>query len=957
LILPVVTFIEAKQEIASLVAKYESLPTRTLNRYDEENTKKDFVLPLFHRLGWEVDNLTEVAAEERASNGRVDYAFKLGGVSRFYVEVKPLREDLGNRTDWAKQAITYAENKSVTWAILTNFKQLMLFNTEWDEPNLDRARFLNLTCHDYEADFAKLWWLSKESIEKGILNEEARKVGALKPKLPVEKSLYNQLLKWRTDLFNQIFHYQKDKGVNLRQTDELIQQFINRLVFIRYAEDRGIEENKLRAALHQWRSGGREGDLIDRIRDIFRNFASVYDSDLFPLLDAWDSVFVESDTLERIIDGLYERPTRLAGYDFAAIDADVLGAVYEQYLGYVAQVAQEQAKREAAQARLLGFEQPVFELEAKRLKRKQQGIYYTPKFVVDYIVRETVGRFLKERSHNEIVNIKILDPACGSGSFLIRAYDELLNYHAYQKGKVSADLDQWERRRILTGNIFGVDLDRQAVEIARLNLLLRSLSKQETLPSLTDRIRQGNSLISGSEEELRSYFGDNWQEKKPFNWETQFKDIMARGGFDVVIGNPPYVKVTSLDPSDRDYFMSHFETAVKRFDIYIGFIERGLKLLKDDGLFGFIIPYPFLSQDYAERLRSYVLEHCTLERIVDFSEFKVFADPIVRNIILILKKQADQKVRGGHLIQVVTPIHSLSFEEPSLRINAIPQSLFARMPGAMFRIDLDSETETVVSKIDSCSISLGTVAIASWGARGVPISVFHLDKPINEHCKPMIKGENIERYALAWTGKWFLYEPDKLYRPAFPELFESEKIVISKVTGDEGIISTYDMEGYYTDDSLCCCILKHRLSDKEVSFLGKRKIKILPEEVKLSRQYSLKYILGLINSKLLNFYFQKLLSYKLNVYPESIEQLPICHVDFDDTNDKKRHNDLVALVDRMLELNKRLAPIRNTACAEREELLRQIKQTDEEIDNLVYDLYGLTEEERKIVEEATKSQK
>ncbi len=199
-----------EEQIGQLIDKYEGLDARRLKQFNEENTKKDFILPLFRHLGWDVTNSDEVAAEEKSSNGRVDYAFKIGGVSKFYLEAKPLREDLNQRPDWAKQVITYAENKGVTWAVLTNFKQLMVFNAEWDKPALERARFLNLTYQEYLPAFHKLWWLSRDSVEKGILDEEARQVGALKPKLPVEKSLLDQLLRWRGELFNQIYqHNQK----------------------------------------------------------------------------------------------------------------------------------------------------------------------------------------------------------------------------------------------------------------------------------------------------------------------------------------------------------------------------------------------------------------------------------------------------------------------------------------------------------------------------------------------------------------------------------------------------------------------------------------------------------------------------------------------------------------------------------------------------------------------------
>ncbi|GAH82322.1 unnamed protein product, partial [marine sediment metagenome] len=226
---------------------------------------------------------------------------------------------------------------------------------------------------------------------------------------------------------------------------------------------------------------------------------------------------------------------------------------------------------------------------------KEQGIYYTPKFVTDYIVKETVGRFIKEHSYNDIFNIKILDPACGSGSFLIRAYDELLHYHARQKGKSPAELDHWERLSILNRNIFGVDLDRQAVEITRLSLLLRSLMKREILPSLADNIRQGNSLISGTEEELRHYFGDNWQEKKPFNWEEEFKDIMANGGFDVVIGNPPHG--AKLDSRTINY-ISHSNLGMEgSHNSAILFTKRGLQLTRVQGLITFVIPKSFCYSD------------------------------------------------------------------------------------------------------------------------------------------------------------------------------------------------------------------------------------------------------------------------------------------------------------------------------------------------------------------------
>ena len=931
---------EARQEIARLVAQYDSLNEKDIRKYTEADTRRVFILPLFKALGWDVYSREEVTEEERASGGRVDYAFKLRGVSQFYLEAKALRADL-NKVEYAKQVTTYAYNKGVIWAVLSDFEGLKVFNAQTGRP------CLNLSYRDYLPDFNDLWLLSRESFEKNALNEWAQKHGVLPPRLGVEQRLYNQLRQWREALYTQLYHY--NKHLTFDQIDEVIQRFFNRLIFIRTCEDRRIEERVLLSALHEWQNGGRKGEFVEVLRRIFRDFDGYYDSDLFTL-HLTDQILVESMTLESIINGLYDVPGTMASYDFSVIDADVLGAVYEQYLGHVATVAKQRVQQE--QTRMdLGFPSELtFEITAKKQRRKENGIYYTPRFVTDYIVKETVGRFLQEHSYNEALNIKILDPACGSGSFLIRAYDELLNYHADKRSKAVSELDQWERLPILTGNVFGVDLDMQAVEIARLNLLLRSLAKREVLPSLASNIRQGNSLISGTEEELRPYFGDAWREKKPFDWEQEFGSIMAGGGFDVIIGNPPYVNVANLKPEEREYFMDKFETALKRFDIYVGFIERGLKLLKPNGLLGFIVPYPFLNQNYAERLRLYILEHCTIERIVDLSRYRVFPDPLVRNVILILKREEGKKARASHKVQLLVPTHDPSLGQSDLQVATISQATFRRLPETMFRLWLEN-VDAIISKVDMLSMKLGTIVIASWGARGVPASSFHLDKPINEYCNQMVKGRDIDRYALHWSGKWFLYDPQKLYRPAFPELFENKKMLVSKVTGEKGLVATFDGEGYYTDDSLCCCILKYSLSHKEPSFLGKRKISMSDEEVELSRLYNLKYILGLVNSKLINLYFRKLLGYALNVYPESIEQLPVRRIDFNNPTEKKLHDDLVALVGRMLELNKRLAPIRTTPCNERDELLREIERTDREIDNLVYDLYGLSEAERKTVEE------
>jgi len=211
-----------------LVSKYGHLSPSEIKGYHEAKTKQAFIQPLFQHLGWDFTNIEEVAPEEKASKGRVDYAFKLQGVSQFYLEAKPLKADL-NDPKHSQQAITYAYNKGVTWAVLTDFEGLRLFNAQTGKP------FLNLTCQNYLEDFDKLWLLSRESLESGLLNKEAARYGALPPSVAIEKRLFDQLRQWREELFTQIHNY--NPSLSLSHIDETIQRFFNRLIFIRTCED------------------------------------------------------------------------------------------------------------------------------------------------------------------------------------------------------------------------------------------------------------------------------------------------------------------------------------------------------------------------------------------------------------------------------------------------------------------------------------------------------------------------------------------------------------------------------------------------------------------------------------------------------------------------------------------------------------------------------------------------
>jgi SAM-dependent methyltransferase len=517
--------------------------------------------------------------------------------------------------------------------------------------------------------------------------------------------------------------------------------------------------------------------------------------------------------------------------------------------------------------------------------------------------------------------MKILDPACGSGSFLIRAYDELLSYHAALQGKSVSELDQWDRLPILTRNIFGVDLDMQAVEIARLNLLLRSLARRETLPPLAENIRQGNSLISGSEEELRRYFGDAWREKHPFDWERQFPDIIKDGGFDVVIGNPPYVRPHKLEASEKQALWAQYQVYRAKSDIYACFIQRAIGLLKPGGCASYIVSNTFMSLESFAPLRRYILDTCCI-LYFGLTPKKVFEAATVETIVLGLKKETNEDARRQNKV-LITEYLDGTF----VKVKEICQGIFYSTYLNIFDLSWDETTPPLSSKMELNTDKLSECVDFCYGLKTGDDTIFLTYEAATPEHKKLLRRSDFGRYSIEYKGEFVWYVPEQMRkhrttaRPGNRDRFEKPKILVQDI--GKRLIGTLDDEHFYVKDALM-------LHQKEKGF-------------------QLEFLLALINSKLLNYWYAKKFS-TLSVAKNAILTLPIRRIDFDNPAEKKMHDELVALVERMLELNKRLAPIRNTPCNEKDELMREIERTDRQIDSLVYDIYGLTDEERKIVE-------
>ncbi len=968
-----------KRKLRKLIDEFKS---NSAWKNSEDSIQSLYTLDLLTTLGWNKSNIIINQGQEVQTGKKPDIILKDdNNYSLLVIESKEAKKK--DKLDGKYQSKTfeeqlygYCEAEGIYWGILTNFVEWRLYSIYqkrlynnvkyafhdilWEDAN--KKEYIDLLS-DEGIDFLL-------KIEKNNLIEIRGKWDnntVFYPKQDeIKTDFFIKLNKWRFNLRNYINQNYQNK-YSIEEIDLITQKIIDRLIFIDYCSDNQIlSQDILHAILHS-----QKNIYLELKRIVFHDMDEKFNSELFAHSNC-DLIDVPDEIIVPII-------TELTAIDFNRLSVHVIGEVYENYLGELL----KQNKKTVSLKKTEGLE-----------KKKKQGIYYTPENIVDYIINNSLGSILSKcKTEEEILKIKVLDPACGSGSFLIRVFEEFLTH--YKRVNKEGNLFEFEtRKKILQNNIYGVDLDERAIEIAKLNLMIKALEGikwqdvkgKKLLPNLKLNIRCGNSLISDEmffdvkslESKMSSYEDDinslikkkkqyhglideskkqklyeeiqiieekinyDLQNKvkeffndrntvKPFNYSVSFCEVFNNGGFDVIIGNPPYINVGNLVAEERDFYMNYYETALKRFDIYIAFIEKGIKLLKESGKISFIIPYPFLTQDYGQKLRKYMLDKCLIKNIYDLSSSKIFENATVKNIIFISEKSTtNEELRNKNQI--------VCSKDNQSEVVKIKQAEFYNTPENMYRIDAYSGNIHIINKIKTGCIPISKIAVASWGARGVPASEFHLDKKINDLCKKMVKGKNVNRYTLSWGNKWFLYDVDNLYRPAFPELFESEKLIICEVTGEKGIQATYDNEKYYTDHSLNCLILKYNLEHKEKDFWGRRKISISKEDFSLSREYSIKFILGILNSRMMNFYFNNYLGYNLNVYPESLEQIPIKTLD---NKNKKLHDEIVEDVENVLALNI------NEETRTKNQI--RIKAIESQIDENVFKLYNLSKEEKEFI--------
>jgi type I restriction-modification system DNA methylase subunit len=705
-----------KRAVSSLVETFKRYESEgRLSGLNESNTRNAFIDPLFEALGWNMRDLEEVSLEESVSSKRVDYAFRVSGVIRFFVEAKAAGVPLEEKE--ARQAIDYAYYKAVPWVILTNFRQLIIYNSELEEGS---QRFLLFEFSEYVERLDELLKLSKEGFASGELDNYAEKVGKGKKREPITKKLFSDLRQWRKELSSNIAGHSRMNKLDSEQIEEGVQKLLNRFVFIRTCEDRGLENQKLREAVRICREENKKR-LMRYLGDVFDEFNEVYDSDLFAPHLAGE-LYIDNAVLERIIEGMYS-------YRFNDIDADVLGNVYEQYLA--AGIGEKGQLRD------------------KKMIRKEMGIYYTPTYIVDYIVKNTLGELIgKAKNASELSKIRVLDPACGSGSFLIRAFETLGKAYAKTNGGDNEMLTENVSRNaydILTKNLHGVDLDAKAVEIAELNLLLRAARRRGRLPLLSENIKRGNSLISGTPEEMEKYFGKHWEQKHPFNWEEKFAEVMKEGGFDVVVGNPPYG--ADVTEEEKIYYVNKYKTTLGKINSYRLFIERTLQLLKDGGLLGLIVPNTWLSDNDSERLRKLILENYKVLKILVLPEsLNVFEGVTQATTVIIIQKQKNSELVNNNEIIFMDDVTSKQNFDAFIT-GRIKQGLFCDFDG--YKLITREPVLKIIRKV----LSKGKDRIPSlFEVRQGEVNLTnykeHLRAKRETGTRNLIRGDNIVRYCL-----------------------------------------------------------------------------------------------------------------------------------------------------------------------------------------------------------------
>jgi predicted type IV restriction endonuclease len=969
----------APQAVLDLVERFErNREAYKSPSYNETQLRREFLDPFFEELGWDVNNrqgyaeaykdvIHEDAIKVGGATKAPDYSFRIGGTRKFFVEAKKPAVNIKEDIAPAFQLRRYAWSAKLPLSILTDFEELAVYDCRVKPDKADKsstARTVYFTCKQYAEKWDEITAVfSREAVLKGSFDKYAESHKAKKGTAEVDDAFLAEIEKWRDLLARNIA--MRNPALTTRELNFSVQRTIDRLIFLRICEDRGIEDY---GTLRLLANGA---NVYPRLRELYYKADARYNSGLFHFRHEKDvaeapdnltlSLNIDDKPLKEILRNLYYPDSP---YEFAVLPADILGQVYEQFLGKV--------------IRLTAGHHAV--VEDKPEVKKAGGVFYTPTYIVEYIVKNTVGKLLEGKTPKHAEKLHILDPACGSGSFLLGAYQYLLDWHLlwymendpakWAKAKQPAlyqgqgggwRLTTAERKRILINNIYGVDIDSQAVEVTKLSLLLKvlegetgeSINKQlsffheRALPDLSSNIKCGNSLIGPDFYDQQQIMFIEEEERyrvNVFDWEREFAEVFKSGGFDAVIGNPPYVDIKALPSTDVQYVFSKYKTANNRINLFSVFIEKSLSISNPRKFsFSMIIPTALLTQDSYKALRTSIIENYQVSNVVRLpnESFGASAGDVKVDTVIIVVKNKDMT---SDLVELVgySGYERITKIEPSEAhiFGTLSQSIWGNSGDCIWGFNVNPVEETIINKVEKESIPLEECAFISLGLtpydkykghteQQISNKVFHADFQKDSSYKKLLAGNDVIRYQVSWNGRqWISYGP-WLGAPRELRFFKNRRILVKQIIDwtDKRIWATITDEEFYNTQNAFNLLARPN--------------------------WNLEYLLGLLNSRLMSFYHRKkfLDEFKMRfqkILIKDCKRFPIRSINFSDSADKARHDRMVLLVEQMLALNKQLAEAKTGH--DTTFIQRQIDATDRQIDRLVYELYGLTEEEIAVVE-------
>ncbi|HNF57876.1 MAG TPA: N-6 DNA methylase, partial [Leptospiraceae bacterium] len=907
-------------------------------------------------------------------------------------------------------------SKKVDFALLTDFEEFRFFDCTFpvkDNSLLNNYCVIDWNYKDYVNKFDDLWdYFEKENVRKGslsgetgkptlYLNEKKIKSNRISPDKAFLNDLDNEDSGWRITLAKDIKKYQPEFSSEF--ITQSVQLILDRFIFIKVLSDREIEDEIIEQILGRIKDDSSAHSVFEACKEIFHDLDRTYNGSIFSKRPELDNVKVSNKTLISILKDFLPQNSR---YNFKVIPIEILGTIYEQFLGKVVTTTDKRAK-----------------IEYKPEVRKAGGVYYTPDYIVNYIVEKTVGEKLKEcKTIDDLLEIKICDPACGSGSFLIAAYDALIQWTiqyfknkkltreeqkiVYTNSNGEIRLTSKIKRDILKSCIYGVDIDAQAVEVTKMSLSLKALENTThyevhnevtlfhvcVLPPLEGNIKCGNSLLNDKifhQQELLQVNRNEISKINPFNWDSEFKFIISNGGFDCIIGNPPYIRIQTMREwasLQVDYLNEVYKNYISgNYDIYIIFILKGYSLLKSKGLFGLILPHKFFQGENGIKIRNYISEEKSLNRVVDFTTNQIFENATTYTCLLFLSKEKNETFlyKRFELGDNYKNLNNLHFENKE--ISLLKKEVWN------FNNDVISK---VLNKIESQEYSFPEITEKIFKGSSTGNDEVYLLELVNDSktlvtayskilaqkikiekkiLRPFLYGEDIRRYDEIRTNYFLLFpyniqeDSNKLISPkemkenypnAFDYLKSVQKILSKrKIETDNNNFYKYSaarsLNEYHKPKIMIPDMLvelRVNYDDNGNFFHGPAIHSVVFND--LVKELNTKFFFAILNCKLFWFFISNTsTALRGNAYrltPEFLNPFKFPKINLNNSKDKSIHDKLVSLVDRIRTLKKELT----TEKVEKniKSIEREIDFVDKEIDSHVYQLYNLTPEEIKIVE-------